>query len=389
MKSAIRTCLVAAAVICGASATSRAQPSATADWRWSGDLRVAYATGWRDLRSGGERDSDSLGARFRTRLRGKLNDNWHFQTRFATTFRDEGNDPDFYIRSGRETPTAVEPGTATLDEFFLRYRSDDGRGEMRLGRFQSTLRLPLITNKGLDRNQATNINIGWTDGIELSRMVTDEWKASLTAQYNGPDGNAIVTRGPLDFSDPGSRVSAFAALSSDAEIGPIFLRALTLTHYPDALAVDGVQARPREDYTTVTAKIAAGWDVGHAIGAAGTRLVVAGGVGHAFNRPRDAVLGLPGDGDVDGFAWHLGADLVEVIPDHAVGVIIGQADAGWLLSNDYRQNDSLAEFRWVWSTTESLDLEFRARWRYEQEIREGALFRQRDRDMRLRATWKF
>ena len=77
------------------------------------------------------------------------------------------------------------------------------------------------------------------------------------------------------------------------------------------------------------------------------------------------------------------------MPDHDVGVIVGQADAGWLVSNDYRQNDSLAEIRWVWSTTESVDLEFRARWRREQKLREGAFIRQRDRDMRLRATWKF
>ena len=251
MKDAIRNSLVAAAVLCAVPATSRAQPSAAADWQWSSDLRVAYATGWRDARSGGERDSDSLGARFRTRLRGRLNENWQVQGRFATTFRDEGNDPEFYLRSGRESATAVEPGSATLDELFVRYSSDDGRGEMRLGRFQSTLRLPLITNKSLDRNQATNINIGWTDGLEFSRMITDEWRASLTAQYNGPDGNAIVTRGPLEFSDSGSRVSAFASLSSDADIGPIFLRALTLTHYPDALAVDGVQApRPVSGWTS-------------------------------------------------------------------------------------------------------------------------------------------
>lgn len=376
-------------LMAAAASIGPARAAESGAWDFSGDLRAMYSATWRDTRSGSETDGDTLGSRLRMRLRRDLDDNWRIQGRFAATIEDSGNDLEFYLRPERESATAVEPGTATLDELFVQYRTDDRRTEIRFGRMQSTMTLPLITSKSLDRNQASNINIGWTDGIYLGRQVTNDWKATLTTQFNSHEGNATLTRGPLDFSDSDSRISVFSTLESDSEIGPIFMRALTLTWYPDALAVDGVQSTRREDYTAATFKMAAGWGVGSASGQAGTRLVVAGSIGQAFNRPKNPVLGLPEAGDADGFAWHLGADLVDLWPRHTVGVVIGQADAGWLISNDYRNNDSLAEFRWSWQVTEPFRLQFRARWRQEQELRAGALIAQRDRDVRLRATWKF
>ncbi|MEX2497852.1 MAG: hypothetical protein WD397_03130 [Wenzhouxiangellaceae bacterium] len=384
----LRTCCTSCCLVLFALG-AEAQTPAAGGWDFSGDLRAMYAASWRDTRAGEQTDGDTFGSRLRMRLRNDLNDNWRVQGRFATSYEDKGNDAEFFIRSARESATDIEPGSMTLDELFVQYRSDDRRTEFRLGRMQSSFTLPLITGKSLDRNQASNINVGWTDGVYLGRELNDNWKVTLTGQYNSRDGNGIVTRGPLEFSDSGSRVSAFATLESDAEIGPVFLRALTLTWYPDALAVQGLQSARREDYTTATFKMAAGWDVSDAVGTAATRLVVAGSVGQAFNQPDNAVMGIPERGDADGFGWQLGADLQEIFPRHTVGVVFGQADAGWLISNDFRQNDSLAELRWSWQVTDPFRLQFRARWRQEQELRAGAVIAQRDRDMRLRATWKF
>jgi len=373
-----------AALIAAVMITPEAAAGTREDWTLSGDLRAAYAASWRDRRDGTQRHSDGWGSRFRLRLRREIDANWRFQARFATTFEDRGNDPAFRLSTARAGKTAVEPGLATLDELFVAWTSDDGRNEFRVGRMQSTLKLPLITNKSLDRNQASNINIGWTDGVYYGRRLGEDWQVTVTAQYNGPDGNGNVTRGPLEFDDSDSRISTFATLESDTGIGPVFLRALSLTWYPDALAVDGPASARREDYVAATAKLAAGWDVGEQ-----TRLVLAGAAARAFNRPASVAVGLPDGGDADGFGWHLGADLVGILPNHTAGVIFGQADAGWLLSNDYRENDSLAEFRWQWYASDSLRVEFRARWRREQERLDGAPTRRRDRDMRLRATWKF
>lgn len=387
--SLFRSTMTVSFLFAGVTATGILHAQEQGAWQLSGDLRAMYSSSWRDTRSGEETDSDTLGGRFRMRLRNDIDANWRVQGRFATSYEDKGNDAEFFIRSARDSATAIEPGSMTLDELFVQYRTDDRRTEFRVGRMQSSFLLPLITGKSLDRNQASNINVGWTDGVYLGRQLTEGWKATLTGQYNSRDGNGTVTRGPLEFSDSGSRVSAFATLESDTEIGPIFLRALTLTWYPDALAADGLQSTRREDYTAATFKMAAGWDVGSTIGSAGTRLIVAGSVGQAFNRPDNTVMGIPEGGQADGLGWQLGADLAEIFPRHTVGVVFGQADAGWLISNDYRQNDSLAEFRWSWQVTDPLRLQFRARWRQEQELRDGALIAQRDRDMRLRATWKF
>ena len=384
-----RWILCAAVLAPGMSVLAQAEAGDHGAWQFSGDLRGIYSSSWRDTRAGDKTDNETFGSRLRMRLRNDIDANWRVQGRFATSFEDRDNDARFFMRSARESPTGIEPGSMTLDELFVRYRTDDGRTEFRIGRMQSDFKLPLITGKSLDRNQASNINIGWTDGFYLGRRLTEGWKATVTAQYNSRKGNGIVTRRPLDFSDSGSRVSTFATLESDAEVGPIFLRALTLTWYPDALAVDGVQSERREDYGAATLVIAAGWDIGPLIGTTGTRLVVAGSVGRAFNRPENTLMEIPRSGDADGLAWQLGADLAEIFPRHTVGVVVGQADAGWLISNDYRENDSLAEIRWSWQVTDPLRLQFRARWRQEQELLGGAERAQRDRDIRLRATWAF
>lgn len=380
---------LATAALLFVAATSPLRAAEPVKWAFSGDLRVSYSAAWRDTRNGGETDSDTLGSRLRMRLRGDLNANWRVQGQFATRYDDSGNDAEFFIRSARDSATSLEPGSMTADELFVQYRTDDRRTEFRVGRMQSDFKLPLVTAKSLDRNQASNINIGWTDGIYLGHQLSERWKTTVTAQYNSRAGNATATRGPLDFSDSGSRVSAFATLESDAEIGPIFMRALTLTWYPEALATDGLQAGRRQDYIAATLKLGAGWNVGSLIGTDATRLVIAGSLGQALNRPKNAVMGIPEAGSADGFGWQLGADLVEFLPRQRVGVVFGQADAGWLISNDYRQNDSLAELRWDWQLTEPFSVQFRARWRQERKLLAGASLAQRDHDMRIRATWKF
>lgn len=377
-----RTGVVAAGLAAGMLASPFSEAQDAGPWQLSGDLRVMYLSSWRDARDGSEIDSDTLGSRLRVRLRKDIDANWRFQTRFAATVEDAGNDYDFFMRPERDSSTGVDPGTSTFDEFFLRFVSADKRTEIRFGRMQSSLKLPLVTDKSLDRNQASNINIGWTDGVYVSQQLSENWKAALTGQYNDDDGNGTAMRGPLNFDDSGSRVSAFASLESDREVGPVFMRALTLTWYPDALAVDGLAAPSRQDYVAAAWKMAAGWDL-----ASGMRLVTAGEVGYAFDTPRDAVLGLPGAGKADGLAWQLGADLVGFLPNQRAGIVFGEADAGWLISNDFRQNDLLAEFRWSWQALESLRVQFRARWREEQDARVGASRKQSDRDIRFRATY--
>ncbi|MEM7054194.1 MAG: hypothetical protein AAF446_06550 [Pseudomonadota bacterium] len=94
-------------------------------WNISGDARIAYIPISRDNRDGSTSQRDSFGARFRLRLQRDFSSRWRFQTRFAANAADNSNDFDLYFQPERQGGTAVTPGTATLDEFFLQYRSAD------------------------------------------------------------------------------------------------------------------------------------------------------------------------------------------------------------------------------------------------------------------------
>ncbi|HMB39783.1 MAG TPA: hypothetical protein VKO85_11945 [Wenzhouxiangellaceae bacterium] len=364
-------------------------PALAADaglWDVSGDFRIHfYAENWRDTRSGATDDDASSGTRFRLRLKREMGENCRFQTRFAAAAADRANDWNFYIRPHRDSGTAVNPGTATFDEFFVQCQSLDSNSQWRFGRLQSNLDLPHMATRSLDRSQASSLNIGWTDGIAFRQKLGEQWYGEIVAQYNGADGNGQTTRGPLTFDDSDSRVGFFGVLGSDADLGPVFMRALAVTVYPNALAAEGLSSALREDYVTATFKLGAGWDLGDS----SRRLVAVGEVGRAFETPRRFAVGLPGRGDADGWGWQLGADLVNVFPRHTVGLNYGRVDAGWLISNDFRQNNELAELRWQFKYSAALRFEFRARWRRELERLAGASFLQRDRDVRVRTTWKF
>ena len=358
-------------------------------WKISGDARVAYIPISRDNRDGTSNQRDSFGARFRLRLQRDFSPQWRFQTRFAANAADNDNDFDLYFQPERQGATSVDMGTATLDEFFLQYRSADGRTRLRIGRQQSSTDRPLVTNKNLDRQQTSNVNIGWTDAISLTHELDQGWLATFFLEYNSRNGNGSNTRGPIDFRDSDSRISSFVSLENRENWGPIILRALSVTWYPDALATDGFDQSTRDDYLTITSKLAAGWDVGHVIGGDSTRFVLGGELGYAPNRPLRSTSGLPGSGEVGGWGWQLGADLVEYLPNQKFGIVYGQVDAGWLISNAFRQNEEHAEARWQWRFAPDWRVEIRARWRYELELLDGAQQRRRDRDARLRFTYYF
>jgi len=373
-------------LLAAASVTAPALGAEPDIWNVSGDLRIHfYAENWRDTRSGGTDDDATSGSRFRLRLKRDVGESCRFQTRFAATATAQDNDWSFYVRPDRDSGTAVNPGTATFDEFFIQCQSADSGSQWRFGRLQSNLDLPHMATRSLDRSQASSLNIGWTDGIAFRQQLGRGWYGEILAQYNGRDGNGQTTRGPLTFDDSDARVGFFGVLGSDADVGPVFMRALALTVYPDALAPEGLASSLREDYVTTTFKIGAGWDLGRS----NRRLVAVGEVGRAFETPQRFALGLPGSGAADGWGWQLGADLVNVFPRHTVGLNYGRADPGWLISNDFRQNNELAELRWQFKYSPALRFEFRARWRRELERRAGADFLQRDRDVRVRTTWKF
>ncbi|MCF6209533.1 MAG: hypothetical protein L3K24_02405, partial [Gammaproteobacteria bacterium] len=67
---------------------------------------------------------------------------------------------------------------------------------------------------------------------------------------------------------------------------------------------------------------------------------------------------------------------------------LARADAGWLLSPDFKSNQYLAETRYRWNLAKKQRLEVRVRYRtdIEQEI---GLQKRKDKDLYARYTVKF
>lgn len=353
-------------------------------WRAGSDLRAGIFASERERRDGSTATGQDLRARLRFSLQRDLGAGWRFRSRVAGSFRSSGNDFDLRFDRYRATPTGTLPGEVHFDEFHLQRIGLERDYRLRLGRFQTAFNLPVVPGKSLDRNDSSNVGIGWTDGFHLELPMGDSWRAHWIGQLNHRRGAGNTVRSPLTFDDHDSRLASYVALEASRPVGPISWGLISLNWMPDALAPLGTASRQREDYLTASAKAAATWPLGNA----GMKLVAAGEVSHAFNRPRKAVMQLDGSGDAGGSGYQASINLFDFLPAHHLGLVYGRAQAGWLISNDYRNNDELAEVRYQHRFTPALSLEVRYRWRRELERRIAAGQLQVDRDVYARITWR-
>ena len=173
-----------------------------------------------------------------------------------------------------------------------------------------------------------------------------------------------MRRDPLDFSDSDTRVSHFVAWETQNRLGPFTQRGFDISYLPSALLKDGTETGPREDYVAIVARAV----IAHPFGTSGRRYNIAAEVGYAPETPTRAAVNLPGEGDADGVAWAVYASLMDIWPDHSIGINYGRADAGWLISPQYRDNEELIEIRYLWRRTQKLALDFRIRGRQDLEV---------------------
>lgn len=359
-------------------------PADTNDWKFSGDLRGGYFASERTARDGSESDQDSFSARLRLAFEKPLGSGWTARTRVAGRFSSEQDGIDVYLRSYAPTRTGTAFGDITLDEAYFGYQGPGDGLKLRVGRFQTAFAVPGVASKGLNRNDSPNIDVHWTDGVHLELPVAGGWRGHLIGQYRDAKGSGGVAYAPLDFSDSSSRSTMFLGLENKQPLGPVTQRMLSLTWMPDSLADRGLADPSREDYVTVDARVAAEWP----LGASGPRLVTGAEVGYALHTPRSAVTGTGGSGDAGGLAWQVQASIYGFAPKHNIGVAFGSADAGWLISPDYRPNDRAVEIRYQWQFLPKTSMEARVRERRELEHPAGTRARV-DHDLYVRLSHKF
>jgi len=384
VRTAARASLLFASVGLATSFAAIAAPADATDWKFSGDLRGGYFAAERTARDGTESEQDAFVARLRLAFERGLGEGWRVRTRVAGIFSNEQDGINVYLQGNAPTRTGAEVGDVTLDEAYLGYQAPDEGLRLRVGRFQTAFAVPGVASKGLERNDSPNVNVNWTDGVHLELPVAGGWRGHVIGQYWNRKGGGGVAYAPLDFSDSNGRTSLFLGLENKHRLGPITERMLSLTWMPNSLADRGLADSSREDYVAIDAHIAAQWP----LGGGESRLVTGAEVGYALHTPQDAVTGTGGSGDAGGLAWQVQVSVYDFAPKHNLGVAIGSADAGWLISPDYRPNDRSAEIRYQWQFLPKTSMEARVRERRELDHPAGTRARV-DRDLYLRLTHKF
>jgi cation diffusion facilitator CzcD-associated flavoprotein CzcO len=116
---------------------------------------------------------------------------------------------------------------------------------------------------------------------------------------------------------------------------------------------------------------------------------IGGELGYAPNTPLESVFNPGRSGDADGLAGQMSFNLFDFQPGHNITFVYGRAGAGWLLSPDFRNNDTLMEIRYQWRINKTWSMETRIRRREEIDLPPGTPDARIDDDFYLRFSGKF
>ncbi len=354
-------------------------------WRFKGDLRAGYTSTDTDNRDSTDQSSSEWRGRFRAGASYSIAEKFIVGGRIASTCSTDECNPDFVLYGTLPNSTSINDGDITLDELYLHgFRRK--KFDVAIGRLQTKfVSRAGVFAKSLDRNDSSGTNVNWTDGVHGVLHMTKEWTGHLILQKNQADGTGNVRRGPIDFNHDDSRITYFLAGENLRRLGPINQRGFDITYMPRSLLKDGDRAGRIKDYWAFVGRFAASWPEG----SSGPHLNVASEIGYAPETPSLAAMGLAGVGDADGLAWIVSASVVDFRPGHSVGINYGRADAGWLLSPQYRENEEALEIRYVWRRSRDLALDIRGRWRKELEQLEIATRKQEELNFFVRFTLGF
>jgi len=354
-------------------------------FRFNVDARTSYVATENENRDGNDASDDYVRLRWRAQTTYNVTDRMRFGARVAGLCSTRECDPNFTFDSSIPSSTGMNEGDITIDTLFLhRFRNE--RFDLAAGRLQTKfVARGGVYAKSLDRNDSNNTRVNWTDGFHGTFRADNGWVAHGILQYNSRSGPSNVRHDPLDFSDPGSRVTYYFGAENAELRGYLVQRGIGISYLPKSLMTDGTLDGRIDNYWGIVARFAARWPQR----SDGPRLRISSEVGYAPQTQTREAAQLPGDGDVDGSAWNLTASVMDFLPRHSIGLNYGRTDPGWLLSPQYTDNEELIEIRYIWRRTANFVVEFRARQRRDLEQRIDAV-RKRDRhDIYLRFSWGY
>ena len=366
-------CVTALAPVLGAPASD--------DVTVIGDVRGGVYGSHTENRNGSVTDERDVRARLRVGVQGAFSEQWRGTVRFAGHYSDEQTSTRFSLHDYNDSRAF---GQSTLDMANVEYAPDQ-KWALTFGRMQTKFTLEGVAKKSLDRNDSPSVDIDFTDGLQVVRKMDGGWRLYGIVQHNPDRGSTNVTRRPLDYTDNSTRQTLFIALQNKQAAGSFVQRGVDLTVIPDALLVTGEASGPREDYYGLVGRVALRWpEVDR-----GTRFLWGLEAGYAPNTPQQSALKLGGIERARGMAWQTSFNLLDIQPNHSIGLVLGEADSGWLLSPDFRENERLAEIRYQWKISKDLSLESRVRERVELDKQTTATRRREGTDYYVRLTYKF
>lgn len=350
-----------------------------------GDIRGGYFFRQRDQRNGQHNNTDEFRLRVRAGLEWQMNEQWSSRIRVAGRYNTIEQNTLFSFDNNAMGSGNLAMGNSSVDELFVQYKQD--RLKVRVGRFQTKFELQGVARKSLDRNNSPNTEINWTDGLHINYRLGDAgWESHFIAEHNrGQNGPAQFRSTPLGFMDEGSRWSYYAGVENNRKQGNIVQRSIGISFLPDSLYKYGTAVPVTDNYLTIVGRLAAEWPVSDN----GMSFMLAGEAGYAPNTPTEAAT-RTGTGSESGHvAWQITANLMQFVPDHNIGLVIGHTDPGWLLSPDFSPNQNAYEIRHQWKINKQSKLESRIRYREDDEDVTGSVQDREDVGGYVRYTYKF
>jgi len=365
---------------------SAAEESSPADnIKFFADARVGFFENFREDRNGSERTTNTLRYRLRAGVLAPLNTQWSFKTRFAGRYSDEDNEKRHTkIYDTITSSDGLALGQGTLDTISFIFK--EGSHKAVIGRFQTSFELDGVAKKSLDRNTSPNTDINWIDGVYYTYAAQNKWKHHAIVQYNNKDGSSEVRRGPLDFTPSSSRQSYFYSFDRKDKKDHLPRMGVDLNYLPDALCKDGTSTcAQREDYVAIVGRLAAQWNMNED----GRKFMLSTELGYAPNTPLNTTMSTGTSGDTDGFARQVSFNIVNLFQGHSIGLVLAEVDAGYLIAPDFRNNNSLQEFRYKWQINKKQKLEARIREREDLIVPTGSTKSRVDTDFYVRFSHKF
>ena len=349
------------------------------------DVRTGYSDLDSDDRDGGSSGADSFRARWRLQGVYNVTDRLRLGGRIAGICSDFECEPTFVSDSSIPTQNGLSDGDIAIDTLFIhRFRNE--RYDVAAGRLQTKfVARGGIFSKSLDRNDSNNMRVNWTDGVHGTYRARKGWVSHGILQYNSASGSGSVRRGPLDFTNPDSRVTYFYGIENLEPQRNLLQRGFDITYLPKSLMIDGTTSGRVDDYWGLVARVAGRWPRR----SEGPRLRFSSELGYAPKTQTRAAANLEGTGDVDGWAWNVTASIMEFLPAQSIGFNYGRTDPGWLLSPQYGSNEELYEIRYSWRRDAHFALDIRVRRRTDLEQRINTIRKREVHDFFVRFTWGF